>query len=307
MPKSPARFPDTATMLFCIGAQKAGTTWLYDALRASPQVHFCRNKELHYFDVIAGRANLAIANRVNMATALAGKLKAAPGPRNAKVLKQLREVAELLTIYTGEPGDHRPYLRYLLRGYRDQPVVCDITPAYAVLDARHFADMAEIGTAKFLFLLRDPVDRMWSQIRMSVAVGQPDLPKGPEFDAACVDRAMTIINSGRLPRIERSDYQRTMEALERVVPADRIKYVFYENLFAPETLDDICGFAGIDRIHADGARRSNPGRTATIPDDIRITFEEGFARQYDFIRARFGDAVPAAWDSVRRAQLFAPS
>ncbi|MBY5935554.1 sulfotransferase [Tateyamaria omphalii] len=301
MPKRAARFPDTATMVFCIGAQKAGTTWLYEALRASPQVHFCRNKELHYFDVMAGRADLAIANRVKMAAALANKLTAKTGPGNAKVLKQLREVTDLLTIYTGEPGDHDPYLRYLLRGYRAQPVVCDITPAYAILDAPHFADMASIGTAKFLFLLRDPVDRMWSQIRMAEAVEHPDVPKGDAFDAACAARAKMLIEAGRLPRIERADYERTIRALEKVIPRDRIKYVFYEDLFAPETLDDICGFLDIDAIQADGARRSNPGRDAAIPDDIRHGFERAFARQYKFVRKRFGDRVPTAWHSAQRA------
>lgn len=44
-------------------AQKAGTTWLHDALRQSREVHFSRNKELHYFDVIAGKANQVLALR----------------------------------------------------------------------------------------------------------------------------------------------------------------------------------------------------------------------------------------------------
>ncbi|MBK7919375.1 MAG: sulfotransferase [Chloroflexi bacterium] len=34
----------------CIGAQKAGTTWLYQALRQHPQVSMPPIKENHYFD-----------------------------------------------------------------------------------------------------------------------------------------------------------------------------------------------------------------------------------------------------------------
>ena len=41
-------------MFFCIGAQKTGTSWLHDYLSRSDEVHFSRNKELHYFDVRAG-------------------------------------------------------------------------------------------------------------------------------------------------------------------------------------------------------------------------------------------------------------
>ena len=33
-----------------VGAQKAGTTWLYRSLRTHPQVWMPREKELHYFD-----------------------------------------------------------------------------------------------------------------------------------------------------------------------------------------------------------------------------------------------------------------
>src|SRR3712207_610972 len=34
----------------CIGAQKAGTTWLYANLRAHPSIWLPSEKELHYFD-----------------------------------------------------------------------------------------------------------------------------------------------------------------------------------------------------------------------------------------------------------------
>jgi hypothetical protein len=38
-----------------IGAQKAGTTWLYEHLKAHPQVRFPADKELHFWDLPAGR------------------------------------------------------------------------------------------------------------------------------------------------------------------------------------------------------------------------------------------------------------
>ena len=40
------RFPD----FLCIGAQKAGTTWLYDNLKKHPDLGLPDVKELHYFD-----------------------------------------------------------------------------------------------------------------------------------------------------------------------------------------------------------------------------------------------------------------
>jgi hypothetical protein len=39
------RYPD----FFIVGAQRSGTTWLYEALRAHPQVFMSAHKETHYF------------------------------------------------------------------------------------------------------------------------------------------------------------------------------------------------------------------------------------------------------------------
>jgi len=36
----------------CIGAEKAGTTWLYEMLKAHPSVWMPPIKEIHYFDMV---------------------------------------------------------------------------------------------------------------------------------------------------------------------------------------------------------------------------------------------------------------
>lgn len=279
-------------MVFCIGAQKAGTTWLYHALRQSPHVHFSRNKELHYFDVLSGKAQQVLDLRIGAARNLSQRLAAETGPRNRATLGHLQEMTSLLSIYTGDAGDHGPYLDYLLEHYRNQKIVCDITPAYAILDRKVFEEMGQIGSAKFLFILRDPIDRMWSQIRMAVKVaGTP-----PEsFQEACETRARHLINSNRLSRIERADYRRTMTELEAAIPTDRIQYLFYETLFQAETMAKLFNFLDIPRIEIEPETRSNPGLTATLPADLRTAFRRAFAPQYDFIADRFGGAVPAGW------------
>jgi len=291
-------FPPSATMFFCIGAQKAGTSWLHALLARAPGVHFSRNKELHYFDVMAGAGAGTLGMRVDIARTLAGKLKARTGPGNRAALTQLRELCELLEIYTGPdkgPARHDAYLSYLLQGWSGQPVVGDITPAYAVLTRRHFAEMADIGRARFLFVMRDPVARMWSQIRMAASMELgADAGAGPLGDA-CRARAEDLARSGRLPRVERADYIRTMTELEAAVPAERILYCFYEDLFTPGTIARICGFLGIEPVAPEGPEPVNPGRDIPLPGDLDELLRVGLSRQYRTIRARFGDAVPAAW------------
>jgi hypothetical protein len=297
----PTPFPDSARMFFCIGAQKAGTTWLYDYLGAHPQCHFSRNKELHYFDVMAGHSTLSYEMRLDIVKEYAGRLTPTVGPTHRQHLRLVHETAELLTIYTGggKGADrHAPYLKYLLRGRGRKPVVCDITPSYATLNRVQFADMASIGQARFAFIMRDPVARMWSQIRMAVQAQK--LPK-EQFADACAARAKHLMDSGRLPRIERADYVRTMAELESVVPADRIKYLFYEQLFDQSTADGICDFLDIERLPASTDKQVNRGRSLPIPEDIRHAFADAFAPQYRAMRDRFGDALPAAWNGARSA------
>ena len=51
-------------MLFCIGAQKAGTSWLYTLLATHPECHL-PVKEVHYFDTVvdAKRAGAVFKRR----------------------------------------------------------------------------------------------------------------------------------------------------------------------------------------------------------------------------------------------------
>lgn len=288
------RFPQNARMVFCIGAQKAGTTWLFDTLRQSQQVHFSRNKELHYFDVIAGKAKQVFDIRVRAVSTLAQRLVPQLGPRNLQNLRQLRDLTDLLAIYTCERGDHSSYLDYLLENYQNQPVICDITPAYAVLDQGIFKEMGQIGSAKFIFILRDPIDRMWSQIRMAI---KTENPEDQTFQDACIARANRLIESGRLGNIERADYLGTITQLEAAIPQDRIQYLFYETLFQPTTMNGLCTFLGIDRLPVDPGNRSNLGTPTPLPPDIRAAFRAALAPQYAFIRDRFGTSVPAEWDA----------
>lgn len=335
----PVPFPQGARMLFGIGAQKAGTSWLHETLARSPACHVSPSKELHYFDVIHGPADLAnpvLRDRVAAVQRLAARLEGGPGRLDAPILQRLRGAAELLAIYGGArdgPERHRAYLDYLLAGRGARPVVCDITPAYATLDAAAFRDMAAIGEARFLFILRDPVARAWSQVRMAVgalrappgrraapapaedgggpavdpafphlafsrpAFSRPAFPGDAAFAAACAARGRHLIASGELARNPRADYRRTLAALDAALPAHRVHVLFFERLFRQSTLDGICAFLGIPPLVAEADRRINPGRAAPIPPDIAAGFRAALAPQYDAVRDRFGAAVPAEWDA----------
>lgn len=289
--------PETATMVYGIGAQKAGTTWLYETLRASAACHFSPFKEVHYFDEIgAGRAPGPVqTSRIELLQHFAQKLTTAPGPERLRVLETIGKLTRVLGIYAAPDPTHRAYRAFMAEGYAGQKLICDITPAYATLGRARFAQMAAIGQARFIFILRDPVSRMWSQIRMAVAARLGPAADSTAFEAACRARAYELAETGQLPRVTRADYRRTITELEAAVPRDRIHYVFYETLFRQATTDRICAFLAIPPVPADPATRHNPGRPSRLPPEVAEVLRDGLAVQYGFVADRFGSEIPAEW------------
>ncbi|MDJ0994744.1 MAG: sulfotransferase [Dinoroseobacter sp.] len=293
---SPAQdIPETATMVFGIGAQKAGTTWLYETLRASPEVHVSPFKEVHYFDEIGDGVGPVQASRIDLLQHFAQKLTEATAPERARVLQTIRNLTHVLGTYAAPDPTHRAYRAFMADGYAGQKLICDITPAYATLGRARFAQMGAIGQARFLFILRDPVSRMWSQIRMAVAARLGTGADTATFEAACRARALELAATGQLPKVTRANYRRTIAELEATVQRDRIHYMFYETLFRQESADKMCSFLGIPSVAIDPARRANPGRPSQMPGMVADTLRAGLAAQYTFISDRFGAEMPAAW------------
>lgn len=295
---SAALLPKGATMVYGIGAQKAGTSWLFDYLKQSKECHTVHIKELHYFDALYVKSERShLNNRFAQLRRAVDGLTPGMDPANRKRLRDTQLLAERLSIHAAAPGDHRPYVAYMTKGYAGQKIICDFTPSYCTLDAEGFREMDSLGPAKFIFILRDPVDRLWSQIRMAIGAQNSKL-SDDAYEAKCVAHAEDLRNKRDIARIPRADYARTMEALETAVPSDHIHYVFYEDLFSQDSVDEICAFLGITPHKVAGDKRVNLGRSTALPDEVEEILSEALAPQYEAVRARFGESVPAAWRDV---------
>ena len=135
----------------------------------------------------------------------------------------------------------------------------EITPAYALLPAEGFrAILSVYADASFIFLMRDPVDRLWSALKMRHE-DDPHLDPIATFEDAL--RTEWIVR--------RSAYEETLSVLDEVVPPAQQLVVFYEDLFGPSSsaLGRMGEFLGIEHIEADRstvrtqgwARRAAPG------------------------------------------------
>jgi Sulfotransferase family len=152
-----------------IGAQKAGTTWLGHNLQLHPDVWMPRNRELHYFD---DRIN----EPKNPISRLYGKMTG-KGHVHRRWRRQVRgrlrshsnrlpgqDLLWDLRYYTGAPGDR--WYASLFEPGRGK-MKGEITPAYSTLrldDVAYVHDL--VPEAKIIFMMRNPIERAWSQFVM---------------------------------------------------------------------------------------------------------------------------------------------
>lgn len=288
-----AHWDDVRRLVYVIGAQKSGTTWLYQTLRAHPAVHVSAVKEVHYWDTIHPPhlpyypAIAARRRRALERTAWARRVARIGWQTHREKLDDARRYDRMFAA--PDPG-HGRYRDYLMHGRGTCRVIADVSPGYAMMDADGFRAMdAAAPDARFVFLMRDPVDRLWSNMRHNRSRGFTARDLGAAFR-----RHLDAPGDGPF---QRSDYARTLEALEGAVPPERIALFFYETLFDPAEMARMARVFGVTRIDADFGARVNPGDEAEArpAPALAALARQRLAHVYDAVRTRCGDQVPAAW------------
>lgn len=168
MPAVP-RFPD----FLGIGAQKSGTTWLYENLKRHPQLFLPASKEQHFFD-----------QRLYRSYASYGKCFAPAGERFA---------GEITPAYSAMDDDRVGLVHYLMPG------------------------------VKLILLLRNPIERSWSQAVMELSIR----PGRPLQDVADHELRSFLSSS---PCRRRSDYPGIIERWSRRFPERQMHIAFYDDL-----------------------------------------------------------------------------
>jgi hypothetical protein len=267
-----------------IGAQKAGTTWLHRNLQVHPQI-FMPRKEVHYFD-------RKIDDRSNAMSRLFGKREV-----DRQWRRQARHWLKVHMIDNFSLEKLLWDLKYYMRPYNDEwyasvfepsegRVTGEITPAYSALDRDRVAYVHEIvPEAKIIFMMRNPIERVWSQAVMS-------------FDKAEKGSAGSVSEKKFLRRIERdsfrllTNYSRTLDTWQQFYAEEQIFIGFLEDIrfFPKELLRCLCEFLGVDpsftppepdkKIHS----RSEDRMPAGVAVHLARTYQEEMER----LNKRFG-------------------
>lgn len=155
-------------------------------------------------------------------------------------------------------------------------VAADITPRYAMLEPEAIREVhACLPDARIMMVIRHPVDRAWSAIRMWMERDG----RTPET----VDRDWYEAAMGRDQCIERGHYERQLRNWRAFYPADQMLVLRHEDIAGDPhgTIAACCRHAGVpctgDAAEPALRERVFAGVAAPIPDWI----EERLRRHYE--------------------------
>jgi hypothetical protein len=251
---------------------RAGSTWLFQVLNRHPQIWMPPIKELHYFDN-GSRSRWYRHFRMRQ---LPAKM---PTRWDLRYFFRLRSDAWYASLFR--------------EGRQQGLLTGEITPAYAGLDDSHFERMLALNPdIRFIFQMRDPLDRAWSAYLK--AARKNKVPAEPAGGIFSTEHVRTYIES------ERSNYIRTVERFDRLVRPDQIHYCFFDHMVADPKAFAIAifRFLGIDEnqvghLIPDG-RVNAVAKGRPVPDSFARVAAPAAIEQLEPLCHRF-EGPPATW------------
>jgi hypothetical protein len=280
------------TVLLGVGAAKSGTSWLYRYLHDHPECHFRSIKELHYFDGIdLGTRDRHAADRTREADAIRARI--ARGRAGAAAEGRLADREAWQRVLDAGQEETAEYLAYLDGGHDGAPaVVGEVTPAYALLSEGRLRAMAGLGgrDVRFVYLLRDPIARLWSHVRMIAGRRAAD---GIVVRRRC-DRIFDRTLAGDETQIAaRGDYRTALDRLSRAIDPARLLVLVFEELVEGDGAARLCAFLGIAHRTPDSVP-VHAGQPMPMRAEQRGRARAWLAPQYDDVATRLGYR-PAGW------------
>ena len=279
-------------VFFCIGAAKAGTDWLHRQLQQHPDCHLRAIKELHYFDALdSNNLKRELLKHRGFQKELLTKLAKSGRVPDAVQGRRLVDRASWMDVLEQGQEDVPAYLAYLQDGAKPGQVVADITPAYALLREQRLSAMAKIAEdVRFLYVLRDPVERLWSHVRM-IAIRRD--AKGQLTRQRCA-RILDRVFAGKESQIaDRSDYAGALARLQAAVPKKQVLVDAIEDMVSGDGIKRLCTFMGISPMTGN-LSPVHRGQPLDMTRDQRQAAAKWLAPQYDAAETALG-SLPKAW------------
>lgn len=297
------RIAPPETILIGLGATKAGTSWLSRYLREHPECAGHGPKELHFFNGRTSSDGLETLVRKNRRKIrlFSTRLKRKPpgSPARPRIQREIRAFRHWIKAL--KRGEDQDWLDYLGWAAQDAKVACDITPAYGVMDVEALRRIASLHPrVRFVYLMRDPVARMWSHARMRAMRAASGRAIDAPIHEADAREVMRGAIRGEVAAInDRGDYAAALARLGELDPST-YHVAFYEELFTDEGVAPICRLLGIEFRSGDYDRRVHGGLKVSLDPETRAMARAFLEPQYDAVQAWAG-RLPEAWRHTEAA------
>jgi len=294
------------TFLLGLGAQKSGTTWVYRYLKEHPECKMGSIKEQAVFPAYfkTGDTQKRTLVKIDKLQEELKKLhwRVSQGKQNPTGDRNLLARMDNLAAEQ-DLGYYIAYAKRIARQAPNARLVGDITPSYSSLTAEHLSEIKEVleeagYDVKVVFLMRDPVERCYSALRMGhrrdKASGKTDGP-GPHANFAhnAVQEWCQV----------RTCYERIVPEIEKVFAPENVFLNLYETFFSAGKIQDLCDFLNISYIDADLDKKVNTSPREDEPSAEQLAeVRKFYDPTYRFMAAREGaDVISAVWPHYDRA------
>ena len=276
-----------------VGAQKAGTSWLHRQLVRNASIDMGFSKEYHVFNTVFEKELMEFRTPTKTQNPL--QLLNIPSQIQRKINKSRRQ------SFIEDTNNYFDFFDKLYSKNRSVKAVGDITPSYSILNASAFEHIKQ-GlekrgfTVKVVFLMRDPVERVWSMARMK---RKKDVKKrGLILTTTEVEDLETLY---KLPYCDlNTRYDRTIIELENVFSDENIFYDFYERMFSESSFNKLKKFLDIDLSTPQFNKKFNISpKNEKIPPELLKKIAFYYKPTYDFIEVKFGSEPVSLWGGYK--------
>ncbi len=274
-----------------IGAQKAGTTWLYQKLHRHPQIWVPPEKELHFFDRSPHYPSPNQLATSSPWTRLIGK-QPWEMDRTIKLSAQLiyrimrRKIKTTFWYCQWTFGyyDDNWYVDLFSQAQTDQ-IMGEITPSYSILENEDIAHLSAINPdIKLIFMLRNPIDRAWSAVRFYN-------DKNPTKQVNSSDEMVSLLKTPDM--VLRGDYERTLNNYLNHFDSSQILMGFYDAIIADPSglLSGIANFLEVapfqDKVLSNKTR-VNQSSPLPMPGEVKDYLWETYTPMIERLAKNLG-------------------
>lgn len=252
-------------LFLSVGAMKAGTTWLFEQLKDHPKIHSTPEKEIHYFEQVNGNSNPISYSkrRERMIQVIADK--------NASYVANHIDKIQWYLNYGGDEIINDAWYEKLFgEGAKDKMAYCaDYSNLYALLQGSGWKRVRQnCKNLKVVYTLRDPLSRIWSHYKFHMQF----IGKGDQIIESGTDHFTNMMDKDWF--WSHACYDQCIDRLEKHLGKDELKIFFFEDFRnKPQgSMDDLCGFLGIDSIPLSPA--SNKAVNASVEVNMPAEWKE---------------------------------